>query len=772
MGLRKRMRPAHDFSALRRTRLRVQGAARERMSSSGRSLVLLGALACILAGVVLCRSAPAQQVTAEQLDSEITRLVREIKGAQGADGSWRASASGSEISGWVLGTTSLAVLALSEAGVPPDDPALSRGLNFVLEKKAETVYEAALKIMALESIDAKRYAPQMAQPTGYLVGAQLSSGGWGYLKCRDCTRPDNSCSQFALLGLRSAARSGLDVPVGVWKAAYVYYSNRQNTDGGWGYTKADGRSYGSMTAAGTASLYICAVRLHLAERRCGSYVKEDRIQDGLEWLAKNFAVDRNPRQERMKFYYLYGLERAGVVSATRYLGTHDWYLEGVNHLVGSTQAYATKSDPFEPPLVQKCFALLFLSKGNSPVLIHKAQWPGDWNPYRYDAKFLSERCGELLKERLSWQIIPLDAPLDHLAAAPILYVSGRGEFQLTAQQVQKIVDYVQSGGFILAEANGGDTAFDRSFRRVIAEAFPEERLEPLPQGHPVYEVHHYLPPEDRVPLEALQGPCWTSLVYCPSGLSCAWDVADHEHPDFKLGVNIAAYAAGMEKLPGKLERQQMKVSAAQPEETKELEGAFVVGQLVHDGGWDSHKGVWRRVLSKAHAEAGLSLFSEPIAMDPQADDLFQAHLISITGTRALHLNEGARGRLKRYLERGGFVYAEAACGSPQFDSSFRALMQEMFPQQPLSPLPLGHLLLERGREHGDINYNWVVRKQRPELKTPALEFIELDGRAAVVYSKYDLGSAISGHPCRSCPAVLEPSASELMLSVVLYSVTE
>ncbi|MDP6370601.1 MAG: hypothetical protein QF615_13410, partial [Planctomycetota bacterium] len=62
-----------------------------------------------------------------------------------------------------------------------------------------------------------------------------------------------------------------------------------------------------------------------------------------------------------------------------------------------------------------------------------------------------------------------------------------------------------------------------------------------------------------------------------------------------------------------------------------------------------------------------------------------------------------------------------------------------------------------------------VLEEHPGLTAPSLEYIELDGRAVVVYTKYDFSSAISGHPCRSCPAVLEPSASELMLKILLYS---
>ena len=52
-----------------------------------------------------------------------------------------------------------------------------------------------------------------------------------------------------------------------------------------------------------------------------------------------------------------------------------------------------------------------------------------------------------------------------------------------------------------------------------------------------------------------------------------------------------------------------------------------------------------------------------------------------------------------------------------------------------------------------------------------LERVEVEGRTVLVYSKYDLSSAIDGHPCYQCPSVLEPSAGRLALKIVLYGLS-
>lgn len=46
--------------------------------------------------------------------------------------------------------------------------------------------------------------------------------------------------------------------------------------------------------------------------------------------------------------------------------------------------------------------------------------------------------------------------------------------------------------------------------------------------------------------------------------------------------------------------------------------------------------------------------------------------------------------LKEYLNNGGFVFAEACCGRPEFDADFRTMCKEMFPDNPLVLLPDSH----------------------------------------------------------------------------------
>jgi hypothetical protein len=723
-----------------------------------------GALAVLLAGPAL--PGAWADVSPEQLGGRIDRLVADIRRSQDAKGAFGMQESQS----WPVGQTALGVLGLRAAGIPPDDPTMTKAVEFLLSERtgdARGVYETSLKVMALESVDAKRYQDEIAAGARYLMRAQQGSGGWSYTAGG---RTDNSNSQFALLGLNAAAQAGVEVPSAVWRGARDYFLRGQVADGGWGYQISAAQSYGSMTAAGVASLFICDMWLHVQGGRCGVYVDDRPVERGLVWLAQRFSVTRNPDYGRWKFYYLYALERVGVILAQRNFGRHDWYREGVEHLVGDPEQVVMVLSEGETAYLAKCYTLLFLAKGNAPLVMHKARWLGTWNANRYDARFLVQSLGRQLDQQIDWQILPLDAPLEYLMAAPILYISGGSVPQWTPQEVQRLKDYVDAGGFVLVEAANGDRAFDRAFRDLLKREFPDEQLEALPRDHAIYTIQYDIPPADRAPLEALQGPCWVSLLYAPQGLSCPWDVADFKHPHFKLGANIVAYATGLQKLEGKLSKPTYHLPTDRPEGA-EQRGAFTMGQIVHGSDWQPHKRAWPKVLEQANEKAGLAVYSRPLPIRLGVDSPFQGQMLYLTGTQEVTLSPEAVQALRLYLERGGFLFAEAACGSKRFDESFRALVAQAFPDKELRMLPLGHPLYQGGEPMGEVKYSAAVKRAAPDLVRPVLEFIEQDGRAVLIYAKYDISSAIDGHPCFNCPSVLEPSAGRLALKIVLYGLS-
>src|SRR5262249_53133289 len=127
-----------------------------------------------------------------------------------------------------------------------------------------------------------------------------------------------------------------------------------------------------------------------------------------EWIGQHFNV----KYPTAIYYNLYGLERAGRLTGQRFLGKHDWYREGCEFLVEAQNrnngSWVSGQGHDNWPVVSTSFALLFLSKGRTPILISKlVHGPGqDWNNDHNDARNLVEYASkELFKNTpLAWQI--------------------------------------------------------------------------------------------------------------------------------------------------------------------------------------------------------------------------------------------------------------------------------------------------------------------------------------------------------------------------------
>ncbi|HIE27781.1 TPA: DUF4159 domain-containing protein [Candidatus Poribacteria bacterium] len=79
------------------------------------------------------------------------------------------------------------------------------------------------------------------------------------------------------------------------------------------------------------------------------------------------------------------------------------------------------------------------------------------------------------------QYITLDDP--EIFSYPFLYITGHGELYLSDTEQSMLREYLERGGFMLADDCLG---FDYAFRREIAKVFPDNPLKPIPVDHPVY----------------------------------------------------------------------------------------------------------------------------------------------------------------------------------------------------------------------------------------------------------------------------------------------
>ena len=735
---------------------------------------------------VAAQAPPAAPVTAEQVQLAIAKAVSFLKGRQQRDGSWDLQG----VLRFPGGVSCLVTLALLESGVDPRDPAVVEALKYIRKVQPDFTYVVALQTMALAAAGQPQDLFRIRQNVEWLAKAQTkrgpAAGMWGYQSAGQ--NADNSNSQYALLGLWAADDVGVSVESNVWRLARNHWINTRNGDGGWGYKPGSGAT-GSMTVAGISSLVITGEQIHEGRERivnglpqnCGLWEKNPALEEAIAWMGRNFSVTHNPNDQQWLFYYLYGLERAGRLSGQRFFGDHDWYREGAEQLVRAQDGLTGKwiGNDFESePVLATSFGLLFLAKGRTPVLINKLKYgpADDWQNDRHDIRRLTEFVGTVWKRRLTWQVVDLRAArLDDLLQAPVVFFNGHQSPDFTAQDKRKLRDYVAQGGFILAEACCNREEFDRGFRALIKELYPESdyELRLLPSNHPIWTAQFNLAPADAPPLWGVDVGCRTSIVYSPTDLSCFWQQWNPRAKTelifpkpLQLGTNIVSYATGRELADKLAAREVIDLAVADKIDRSSLQ----LAQIRHSGGWNAAPLALRNL-------AALLRKTIPLDVSTNLQDIYLTDkrlpnypLIYMHGRNDFTLNEEERAALRRHLTTGGVLFADACCGSAAFDRAFRRIIEQVFPDLKLQRIPPDHrLFTEIWHDLRQVRFNRALGGRAEE---PYLEGIELDGRYVVIYSKFDIGCAIERHQSLECLGYTHEDAVRIATNVVLYALLD
>ncbi|MBM4010403.1 MAG: DUF4159 domain-containing protein [Planctomycetes bacterium] len=764
---------------------------------------------------------PAAQVAAADIQRAVDRARDYLIGQQKTAGYWEALGAPNKRPG----ATALVMLALANAGVEPDRPVMKRGLEWLRKQEPQDTYAVSLQTMALAMLSPMEDRAILERNVDWLEAAQVKrgpgAGSWSYTLERNEAVGDNSNSQFALLGLHEASRAGVGVRQDTWVRAQQYWVACGNADGSWGYTLGNAAGTGSMTCAGIASVWITAEHLGRPDAAagrdgvlcCGGGAAPKTVEKGLAWLGRRFTVTQNPGTggDTWLFYYLYGLERVGRFTARRFIGEHEWYREGATMFVGLQDRLTGKfvANRIEDATVATSFALLFLAKGRRPVLVAKSrhEFGDDWNRHGHDVAHLVEHVeGRWRKEYpagLSWHVTDTPtARLDDLQQAPVLWISGRDAFELGPDAGQRLRLYIDNGGFIFAEAccpKSGE--FDRRFRQLIGEIFPEPEhaLGLLPPEHPAWNAEEVVPPDLHRPLLGVDYGCRTCVIYAPPtdagpdapgtpSLSCLWELGGRSAGDqpepvarevraaLAIGTNVLAYATNRE-LQNKDELFGLMPDVAADRDRFDR-GRLGIGKLRHAGMCDAAPAALANVLRAAARETGIRVDDAPALVDPADEALFDYHLLFMHGRQRFAYDDPRRSRIATFLDRGGMIFADSVCASPDFAAAFREEIAVILPGRPLEPVPADDPLFTAAA-YGGYDIRQVDLREpagddgqlraRTRRIAPKLEGIRIGDRWAVIFSPYDLSCALEKHNSMECTGYGREDAEKIALNVLLYS---
>ncbi|MFN3192607.1 MAG: DUF4159 domain-containing protein [Aureliella sp.] len=770
--------------------------------------------------VVLIRPCFAQQrdrwgaIDAQKVDKAIQRAQTYLLDAQLGDGGWP------EFKQYPLGATGLVTLALLTSGIDPEERHMAKALQRLSGVELKKTYTVAVQTMALCTANPQKYSNLIRRNVRFLVETQLESGGWNY--DGGPGDADESNSQFALLALHEAQRTGLKLKnPQIWSDVFsrskLYWERIQADNGSFGYRSAGTR--GSMTCAGIASLVIAGAQTDSLESSgdpnidcCGSNNNtKDRIEQGLDWLGRNFSVRSNPAMSgnRYHLYYLYALERVGRLTGRRFIGEHDWYREGASYIVNVMQDPVTGKfsgiamDGNE--YIETAFALLFLSKGKRQIVMSRLQYnngqdPLDWNHHSTAVQHLTAHTEQAWKRDLAWQNIDIrKSRLEDLLETPVLFISGTGNPRFSTRQKLLLKEYVEEqGGFIFVEGCNRDGCqgqeFENYIRKLVVELF-EQPLEPLSPDHPIWYAQGRVQPEglpkEDANIYGVQTCCRLGLVYVPYSLSCRWELnmPYGAKPDYServqrdldtatlIGMNVLAYATGKE-LKEKLDRVTILEEVV--DRTPTERGVFFLPKLKHNAGFDDAGKSVKNLIEWLNGTTEFRMSSEKRSIAITDSSLQKYPVVYMHGRGELRLSQGERDALKSYLENGGFLIADSICADDSFTESFRREM-ELITGSPMEPLPPSHRLLSgEGFQGFNIRSVRVIDPDRSgdnilaatRRIAPRLEFARVDRQVAVIFSPLDLSCALESKHSLQCRGYVREDAARIGINIILYALLE
>ena len=251
---------------------------------------------------------------------------------------------------------------------------------------------------------------------------------WGYTAVKDKT-VDLSVSMIAALGIAAAHRCEIKVPEKTyWGLIHLGLAMQQKTGGkkqdiyfiksddrdmtaanyrnekiygyglvakkgisyhtkikaqprGWGYLinesliNKGNKPSGSMSTAGITVLLVGQMGVKDSDIYKSQYadVVSKSILDGRAYLSKTYNPTTNPQANKWavvwKYFYLYGLQRVGVMSRVENFNKNLWFLDGVRVLIkrqGKTGGWIRPKTAYDE-MYDTSAALLFLNRASKGV---------------------------------------------------------------------------------------------------------------------------------------------------------------------------------------------------------------------------------------------------------------------------------------------------------------------------------------------------------------------------------------------------------------------
>lgn len=377
-----------------------------------------------------------------------------------------------------------------------------------------------------------------------------------------------------------------------------------------------------------------------------------------------------------------------------------------------------------------------------------------WNATPNDVNSLLKSLKELADINYNMDVRSLGQVSVDPEKNPVLFRSGHYNFSYTPEERKKLREFLLGGGMIVYDTGLGSMPFYRSVMREMQELFPEQPAQRLTSDHPIfhafYDVDHVRYASgvaasgykgDEPWFDAVEINCRVVALISRWGLAVGWQNAVQEGQQayssesaFKLGVNIFAYASAM-RAWSKNAAQAMKF-VDNPEAHSDK---VAIVQLKYDGVWKTRHAGLSVLLQTFNARTEVPVKFQVKEMRLTEPGIFNAPLLYLTGHEAFELSQKEILQLRKYLQSGGFLFAEACCGRKGFDLAFRKVIKAVLPDHPLQAIQPTSKMFQYPHAIQTLAVTPSLAQDLGKAALPPmLEGVMVDGQIVVVYSRFGM----------------------------------
>ncbi len=195
-------------------------------------------------------------------------------------------------------------------------------------------------------------------------------------------------------------------------------------------------------------------------------------------------------------------------------------------------------------------------------------------------------------------------------------------------------------------------------------------------------------------------------------------------------------------------------------------GEFTIARLKYRGGgdWYTDPTSLPNLLEQVEQVLGVQT-GEEVRVSPLDDHLFTYPFVYITGHGKVKFSNEEAGRLRLYLESGGFLWADDCYG---MDEYFRREIRKVFPDDELVELPFDHEIY-----HMVYDFDSGLPKIHEHHGGPPHGYgIVHNGRLVVFYSyNTDIGCGLEDAEVHHDPPEKREAAMRMAINIVAYALT-